>query len=151
MDAREMECKKRLFKNSYCSRYKKSKKILSLKVTDEHVHDSKALPGLVKNIIKSNSSTANKLFADGAYDSNDVFGYLEDNGILPCIKVRKNAKVRWKKGNFFRNLSVLAQKNDLQRWKDSVSYGKRWIAETVFSCLKRTFGEYMFIQLNYRT
>ena len=44
-----------------------------------------------------------------------------------------------------RNLSVLAQKNDLQKWKDSiVSYGKRWIAETVFSCLKRRFGEYVY-------
>jgi hypothetical protein len=39
---------------------------------------------------------------------------------MPCIKVRKNARVRWKKGNILRNLSVLAQRNDLQRWKDSV-------------------------------
>ena len=30
----------------------KSKKILFIKVTDEHVHDSKALPELVENIIK---------------------------------------------------------------------------------------------------
>ena len=67
-----------------------------------------------------------------------------DNGILPCIKVRKNARVRWKKGNILRNLSVLAQRNDLQEWKDSVSYGQRWIAETVFSCIKRTFGEYVY-------
>jgi len=65
---------------------------------------------------------------------------------LTCIKVRKNARVGWKKGNFLRNLSVLAQKNDLQKWKDSVSYDgqKRWIIETVFSCLKRTFGEYIY-------
>ena len=88
--------------------------------------------------------TAGKLFADGAYDSNGVFRCLSDNGILPCIKVRKNAKVRWKKGNILRNLSVLAQRNDLQKWKDSVSYGQRWIAETVFSCIKRTFGEYVY-------
>ncbi len=30
----------------------KTKKILSMKVTDEHVHDSKALPELVENIIE---------------------------------------------------------------------------------------------------
>jgi len=30
-----------------------------------------------------------KLFADGAYDSNEIFRNLGDNGILPCIKVRK--------------------------------------------------------------
>jgi hypothetical protein len=43
---------------------------------------------------------------------------------IPCIKVRKNARVGWKKGNFLRNLSVLAQRNDLQKWKDSVSWTK---------------------------
>ena len=69
---------------------------------------------------------------------------MADNGILPCIKVRKNAKVGWKKESILRNLSVISQKNDLQRWKDSVSYGQRWIAETVFSCIKRTFGEYVY-------
>ena len=35
------------------------------------------------------------------------------------------------------------QKNNLQQWKDSVSYGQRWIAETVFSSIKRMFGEYV--------
>ena len=121
----------------------KSKKILSMKVTDEHVHDSKALPELVENIIKSNKIIS-KLFGDGAYDGNDIFRYLGDNGILPCIKVRKNSRVGWKKGNFLRNLSVLAQRNDLQKWKDSVSYGQRWIVETVFSAIKRMFGEYVY-------
>src|SRR6476619_3251460 len=125
----------------------KSKKILSIKVTDEHVHDSKALPELVENIIKSDSVTTTaigKLFGDGAYDGNDVFRCLADNGILPCIKVRKIAGLRWKKGNILRNLSVISQKKDLQAWKDSVSYGQRWIVETVFSCLKRTFGEHVY-------
>ena len=78
----------------------KTKKILSMKVTDEHVHDPKALPELVENIIKSNNmSTIGKLFGDGAYENNNIFRYLSDNGILSCIIVRKNAKVRWKKGN----------------------------------------------------
>jgi hypothetical protein len=68
-----------------------------------------------------------------------------DNGILPCIKVRKNAKVLLKKGNILRNLSVISQKSDLQKWKDSiVSYGKRWIVKTVFSIIKRMFGEYVY-------
>jgi hypothetical protein len=86
-----------------------------------------------------------KLIADGAYDGNNIFRCLStDNGILPCIKVRKNAGVRWKKGNILRNLSVLAQKNDLQKWKYDESYGHGWIVETVFSGLKRMFGEYVY-------
>ena len=121
----------------------KSKKILSMmEVADEHVHVGKALPEMVENVIKPNNMTAavGKLFADGAYDGNDVFRYLADNGILPCIKPRKNARVGLKTGHILRNLSVLAQRNGLQRWKDSVSYGNRWMmAETVFSSIKRMF------------
>jgi hypothetical protein len=123
----------------------KSKKILSMKVTDEHVHDSKALPELIENIIKSdNMVSIGKLFGDGAYDSNNIFSFLSDNGIQPCIKVRKNSRVGWKKGNTLRNLAVLDQKSDLQGWKDNVSYGRRWIVETVFSTIKRMFGEYVY-------
>jgi hypothetical protein len=80
----------------------KSKKILSMKVTDEHVHDSKALPELIENIIKSdNMVSIGKLFGDGAYEGNNIFIFLADNGIQPCIKVRKNARIRWmEKGKY---------------------------------------------------
>src|SRR4051812_25020666 len=121
----------------------KSKKIISMKVTDEHVHDGKMLPKIVDAIAKSKHMAVGKILLDGAYDSNAVFGCLADNGILPCVKVRRNARVK-KTNNIFRNLSVISQKNDLQRWKDNVSYGKRWIAETVISCIKRMFGEYVY-------
>ncbi|MGN6624804.1 MAG: transposase [Candidatus Nitrosocosmicus sp.] len=149
MDARQMAFKnnnKKGYLKIHVAVNVKTKKILSIKVTDEHVHDSKALPGLVDEIIKSDKKiTICKLFADGsAYDSNDILRFLEDNGIQSCIKVRKNSRVRWKKGNILRNLSVLAQRSDLQKWKDSVINGKRWIVETVFSCLKRMFGEYVY-------
>ncbi len=63
----------------------KSKKILSMKVTDEHVHDSKALSELVKNIIESDRKlTISKLFADDAYDDNNIFRYLSNNGYVMC-------------------------------------------------------------------
>ncbi len=89
--------KKKGYLKIHISIYVKSRKILSMmKVTDEHVHDSKVLPVLIHNIIKLNK-TVGKLFADGAYDSNNIFRCLVVNGILPCIKVRKNAKVRLKK------------------------------------------------------
>ena len=125
-----MECKKeRIFENTYVAVNVKTKKILSIKVTDEHTRDSKMLPELVDEIIDSDSiTTIGKLLADGAYEGNDIFRCLADNGILPCIKVRRNARVK-KTNHIFRNLSVIFQKNNLQDWKDSVSYGQRWIAE----------------------
>lgn len=122
----------------------KSKKILSMEVTDEHVHDNKMLPELVDDIAKSNNGfIVDRILADGAYDSNDTFRCLSHNGIIPGIKVRKNCRVR-KTAHLFRNLSVISQRNDIQQWKDSVSYGQRWIAETVFSSMKRIFGEYVY-------
>ena len=55
----------------------KTKKILTIKVTDKHVHDnSNVLPELVEgNIISFDSmtTTIGKLFCDdGSYESNDL-------------------------------------------------------------------------------
>lgn len=124
----------------------KSKKILAMEVTDEHVHDNKVLPKLIENLsIDNGFAVADKVLGDGAYDSNDTFKYLSERGIMPCIKVRKNSRVRWKTANLFRNLSVIAQRgNNFEQWKRSVSYGQRWIVESAFSVLKRMFGEYVY-------
>ena len=43
----------------------KSKKIISMKVTDEHIHDSKMLPKIVDAIAKSKHVTVGKIIADG--------------------------------------------------------------------------------------
>ena len=106
-----------------------------MKVTDEHVHDGKVLPDLVDESIKSNNMVSiGKLLGDGAsYEGNNIFRCLSDNGIQPCIKVRKNARVRWKKGNILRNLAVISQKSDLQRWKeDGVIWPKMNCRNRVF-------------------
>ena len=59
-----------------------TKKILAIEVTDEHVHDSKALPKLVNDVLKSDNITLitmGKLIADGAYDSKNIFRCLGNN------------------------------------------------------------------------
>ena len=63
---------------------------------------------------------------------------------MSCIKIRKNSGVRLKTGLILGNLSVISQKIDLQKWKDGEIYVKRWIVETMFSSLKRRFGEYVY-------
>jgi hypothetical protein len=56
--------------------------------TDEHAHDSKALPELVNDVIKSNSMIIiGKIFADY---NNDIFRSISDNGIHLCIYQSKN-------------------------------------------------------------
>ncbi|MGH9999975.1 MAG: transposase, partial [Nitrososphaeraceae archaeon] len=84
------------------------------------------------------------VIADGAYDNNNNFQHLSFKGIKPAIKVRKNSRCRKKTNHYLRNKTVKMQKkNNLQQWKVSVDYGQRWIVETVFSCIKRMFGEYV--------
>ena len=69
MDGRaKWDVKKKGYLKIHIAVNAKTKKIHSIKVTaDEHVHDSKPLPELVENIIKSYSVTVaiGKLFADG--------------------------------------------------------------------------------------
>jgi len=122
----------------------KSKKILSMTLTDEHVYDSKTLPELIENALGSYKKiTIGKLFAEyGAYEGNDLFEYLGDSEIQPCIRVGKNAKIKLKLGHILRNLSVLTQINICKSRKISQIMDKD-VVETVFSCIKRTFGEYV--------
>ena len=118
----------------------KNKKIISLEVTSEEVHDGKMLKKLVDTASESN--IVKGAVADGMYDSNKNFRYLSKNHIKPGIKTRSNSKVRATNCNA-RNMSVIRQQKNLKRWKHSVSDGQRWMAETVFSSIKRTFGEYV--------
>jgi hypothetical protein len=121
----------------------KTKEILSLEVTDEKVHDGKVMDKLVENILKSNNNDINiikSVLADGSYDSNKNFKYLHEKNILPGIKIRKNSITSTKNTNT-RNKEVTSQKY-FHRWEKKRKYGYRWMAETAFSSLKRTFGEY---------
>ena len=120
----------------------KKKRILSLEVTSEEVYDDGKV---LKNLVDSTSENNNLkgILADGMYDSNKNFRYLSKNHIIPGIKTRRgNSKVR-STNCYARNMSAVRQQTNLKRWKRSVSYGYRWIAETVFSSIKRTFGEHV--------
>ena len=123
----------------------KTKEIHALEVSDEKTHDGKKiLKKLVNHVLDSSSSKSNmakvkSVLADGAYDSNNNFQYLENKRIKPGIKVRKNSIISCK--NDFRNKQVIPQSKDFLKWKKKRKYGRRWMAETAFSSIKRTFGE----------
>jgi DDE family transposase len=123
----------------------KTKEILALEVTDEKVHDGKILKKLVNHVMDNstqpNGAKIKSILADGAYDSNNNFRYLEKKKIIPAIKVRKNSVVSIR-NNRLRNNEVRLQKKDLLKWKNKRKYGQRWMAELAFSSIKRMFGEY---------
>ena len=88
-----MESKKRLSKDAYCCKYK-LKRILSLQVTSEQVHDGKILPELIDNITIKQNKIVDLVIAECAYDSNNNFQCLSFRGIQPVIKARKNSRCR---------------------------------------------------------
>lgn len=117
-----------------------SKKVVSIKITDERSHDAKHLPSIVDDA--QNHGRIIKVLADAAYDSKNNFSHLYYNDVISGIKVRKNSSGR-SRGCHPRKVSVISQLGNYQYWKDSVSYGSRWIVESVFSVLKRIFGEHV--------
>jgi hypothetical protein len=100
------------------------------------------------NVIFPDSKTVGVLFSV----TNVTVFELGDDGLImfpkridicvPAIKVRKNSSFK-SGGCYTRKMSVVSQMTNYQYWKDSVSYGKRWIVESVFSALKRIFGEHV--------
>jgi len=118
----------------------KRKKILALKVTDEKVGDGRMLQPLVEEASKK--AKIAKTIGDGAYDTKSNFRYLAENGIEPVIKVRKNSSGK-ARGCMPRKLAAQEYLQDPETWKREHGYGQRWMAETVFSSYKRTFGEHV--------
>ena len=123
----------------------KTREILALEVTDEKVHDGKVMRRLVQHVLDNHDGESvgiKSALSDGAYDSNENFRFLDDKGIEPAIKVRKNS-ITSSKSNRMRNRVVKQQTKDFLRWKKKKRYGHRWIAETAFSSVKRMFGEHV--------
>jgi len=118
----------------------KRKKILALKVTDEKVGDGRMLQPLVEEA--SRKGKIAEAIGDGAYDTKSNFRYLDGNGIEPAIKVRRNASSR-AGGCMPRKLAAQEYLRDPEAWKRNHGYGRRWMVESAFSSLKRTFGEYV--------
>jgi hypothetical protein len=89
----------------------KNKKIISLEVTSEEVHDGdvKMLRKLVDNFSKNNNVKG--WLADRKHNSNKIFRYLLKNHIKPGIKTRSNSKVR-STNCHARNMSVTRQQTN---------------------------------------
>jgi len=118
----------------------KRRRILTLKVTDERVSDGQMLQPLVEEASKKGKIA--KTIGDGAYDTKSNFRYLEGKKIEAAIKVRRNSSSK-AGGCMPRKLVAQEYLHDPEAWKRRHGYGQRWMVESAFSSLKRTFGEYV--------
>jgi len=119
----------------------KSKQIVLFRVTKGTVHDSKKFVPMIKEISKHYNIT--KVYADKAYDSQTNFNLLDKMHIEPVISIRKNASGRSRKCKSRNEQVHLVQNIGYDRYKKLKDTGKRWIAEVVFSSLKRVLGEHL--------
>ena len=76
----------------------KTRKVLALEATDEKVHDGTMMRKLVKHALSTryHSEKVKSVLADGAYDSNGSFRFLNDGRIKPVIRVKRNFVVSTK-------------------------------------------------------
>ena len=111
-----------------------TRKPVAFEITDERVMDHEMAKPLLERVNLEDA------LMDGAYDKEEVFKFLKEKGVsLPGIKIRKNAVV---KAGSERAESVLRfQKYGYNSWRVVHQYGKRWASESVFSAIKRIFGE----------
>jgi Transposase DDE domain len=119
----------------------KSKQIISFRVTKGTVHDTKKFVPMIKEISKHNK--INKVYADKAYDCTTNFNLLDKLHIEPVISIRKNANGRTRKCKSRNEQVHLIQKIGYEKYKELKNTGQRWIAEVVFSSLKRVLGEHL--------
>jgi len=113
--------------------------VVAMEVSTDDVHDVRALPGLVEKA-EGNVRVA-KLYGDGAYDSGEVYGFLEGRGIEPVIKPRRNSRLDTGPPARRRAVSQIRELG-YEAWAKVTGYGRRWAVETSYSTFKRLFGEH---------
>ena len=117
-----------------------SKKILYCLVTEGCRSDAKQVKRLLKGC---HWIRVDVILGDRGYDSRECFHEITKFGALPGIPVRRNAVTR-AGGCPSRRKAVISQQKDYERWKQQVQYTMRCVVESIFSGLKRRFGEHMF-------
>ncbi len=130
---------KRKFLKLHILADKKTGKIAGFRVTSEHTGDAKKFVPLVKEASKKNKIS--KIYGDTSYDARRNFNLLDELEIEPAIKIRKNARTLSRGSPLRREETVLMKRLCLEGWKKLKDYGKRWMAEIVFSSFKRVLGE----------
>ena len=118
----------------------KSEMIISFRITKGNIRDSKKFSSMIREITKEYD--VDKVYGDKAHDNRRSFNLLDDLNIEPAISIRKNASAIRSNGCPLRRDEVLLiKKVGYAGWKQLKDAGRRWIAEIVFSSIKRVLGE----------
>ncbi len=114
---------------------------LNIIVTKDNVGDCREFVPLLEPI----SRMANKVDADGAYDTNSNFEYCKTHGLYPGIPVKSNASFRGmcarrdaigeqfkvpkrfgRPPDRIRHMSCKEKKEKQDEWRKDIKHGARW-------------------------
>ena len=138
---REKHKKKKPFLKLHIGVNVKSKQAVAIEVTEDSVGDNKLGLKLIDEANKVKRVA--KGLCDGAYDTYDMWNGLSARGIKPLIRLRKNARINYKKSKV-RSQAIKCYKGNEEEWVKATGFGQRWQAETWYSSFKRRFGEYCY-------
>ena len=125
-----------------------SKKILNCVITQGAASDHKQVKKLLKGC---RWIRVDIILGDRGYDTRECFHEVTRFGAQPGIPVRRNAVTKGY-GCPSRRRAVIAQHQNYDQWKYQMQYSMRCVTESIFSGLKRRFGEHLFcIKETFRT
>ena len=112
--------------------------IVDIRIGDEETDENIS----ARDMILANHEEINRFLGDGLYDTKENFRLLDQLGIEPVIKIRKNASEN-AGGCTPRKKQVKEyKKKGYKKWAKKKKYGYRWPAtEGIFSAVKRINGE----------
>ncbi len=113
---------------------------VGLAITEDSIGDHPmALPLLEQ---AQYAGKVSKALLDGAYDVRELWKALEEEGVKPVIRLRKNALPN----GLNLRARMVRERNSLgqEAWAQKHGYGQRWQVETWFSSYKRRFGEHCY-------
>ena len=106
-------------------------------------------------MVAASAAAGRMIYADSACASRLNLCLCKECGVIPFIRLKKNAttvgrgsgtvwgiSIRVQRGRSARNVSDLTKTeraDALERWKENNGYGKRWTVEIIFSAFKRLF------------
>jgi hypothetical protein len=114
--------------------------IRAVSITHSDTHDM--VP--VKSLLDQETAWITDFYGDGAYDSGELYRYLEKRNTLGYhIPPQHNAKIT-KKGHHQRNQHIRdIRETDRDTWKQHNGYHTRSLSETTMYRYKTVFGQHM--------
>ena len=114
--------KKKQFVKLHITVDTKSKKVVSFRITEGNVHDTRKFGPLVKEAAEKYD--IDKVHADKAYDNRKNFNLLDDINAEPVIRIRKNTSARSKWCSLRRDEVFIVKKLGYEGWKQLKDAGK---------------------------